>query len=623
MTQSASDPAADHGADPGQTSAAADEVHAARLAELRTELERRGLHGWIVPRADEHQGESVPPGAQRLQWLTGFGGSSGLAVVLPTVAAIFVDGRYTLQVRQEVDPALFTPRHVTDEPLGDWFKAELAQGQIIGFDPWLHTEAQVKRLREDVEAAGGQLQACADSPLDAVWRDRPGPPLAPVVPHPLDYAGVASTAKRDDLAGKLRKRGANAAVLTLPDSIAWLLNVRGGDVEGAPLPLSFAIFYDDGRVDWFVEEAKLTPELPGHLGNGVACLAPGRFLERLQALGKGGAKVLVDPDSAPLHVLERLGEAGAKLLRGRDPCQLPKAIKNPTELSGSRAAHARDGAAVARFLAWLSAEAAARARAGRPVTELEAAERLAAFRAADPLFRGVSFETISAAGPNGAITHYRVTEASSRPLLPDSLYLVDSGGQYLDGTTDITRTVVIGTPEADMRAAFTRVLQGHIALARARFPRGTSGHQLDSLARYPLWLAGLDYDHGTGHGVGSYLSVHEGPQRISKLPQQVPLEPGMVLSNEPGYYRAGAWGIRIENLVAVVESPDPPLDERRMLAFETLTLAPIDRRLIATELLTEAERAWLDAYHARVRAELLPRLDGAAADWLVAATAPL
>ncbi len=593
---------------------------AARLKSLRAELKRRGLAGFVVPRSDEHQGEYVPARAERLAWLTGFTGSAGTAVVLADKAAIFVDGRYTLQVEAEVDRALFEPKSLTDSPPDDWIAEQLPEGAQLGYDPWLHTQDQAARLRTSAEKAGGQAVPCADNPLDAVWPDQPPAPLAPIVAHEMTFAGRSSAEKREAVAEAVAKKGAEAAVLTLPDSIAWLFNVRGGDVPRTPLPLSFAILAANGQADWFVDRRKLVSGLEGHLGNAVSLRAPEDLGAALDALGAAGKKVLVDPASAAAWTFERLSAAGAAIVKGADPCQMAKARKNQTELDGARRAHRRDGAALTRFLAWLAAEIGKGANA---LTEIELAERLAAFRRENENFRDLSFDTIAGSGPNGAIVHYRVSEASNRTLGTGELFLVDSGAQYLDGTTDVTRTVAIGAPTAEMRARFTRVLKGHIAMATARFPKGTTGSQLDALARLPLWQAGLDFDHGTGHGVGSYLGVHEGPQRVSKLPNRVPLEPGMIVSNEPGYYKAGAYGIRIENLVTVVESPRGDGEEKDMLAFETLTLAPIDRALIEPEMLSAEETAWLDAYHARVRETIGPLVDGETAAWLAAATRPL
>ena len=590
---------------------------AARVAALRAELQHQGLAGFIVPRADEHQGEYVSPRAERLAWLTGFTGSAGVAILLEKAGAIFVDGRYTLQVGQQVDGALFIARHLTEQPPESWIAEQLPKGGKLGYDPWLHTPDGLDSLRRAAARAGGELVACAVNPLDAVWTDQPPPPLAPVRPQELRFAGHESRDKRMDLGTKLGEGMIDSAVLTAPDSIAWLLNVRGGDVPRTPLPLGFAILHQDGNVDLFMDRRKFVPGLERHLGNAVRVHSPGELGAVLDRLGGEKRRVLVDPTSAAAWLFDRLGAAGAEIVRGADPCALPKACKNVVEIEGMRAAHRRDGAAVTRFLAWL----AQAAPSGR-LTEIEASDQLAQFRRTDDLFRDFSFDTISGAGPNGAIVHYRATAASNRRIRPGELYLVDSGAQYLDGTTDITRTVAIGEPTAEMRDRFTRVLKGHIALGSARFPRGTTGSQLDSLARMALWQAGLDYDHGTGHGVGSYLGVHEGPQRISKIPNRVPLEVGMVVSNEPGFYKTGGFGIRVENLVTVVAAPLEGA-ERPMLAFETLTLAPIDRNLVERSLLTAEEVRWLDDYHARVRQIIGPLVEGDTAAWLAWATARL
>ncbi|MBO6781736.1 MAG: aminopeptidase P family protein [Alphaproteobacteria bacterium] len=592
--------------------------HAARLAALRAELVRRGLDGFVVPHADAHQNEFLPPDAERLAWLTGFTGSAGTAVILDDRAAIFVDGRYTLQVRDQVDGELYEYRHLTEQPVAGWLREHLAEGAKLGFDPWLHTQTQRERLAGAVEGAGAKLVPTDDNPLDAVWDDRPPPPLEPVVPHAERFAGKASADKRAEIAETLKKDRLDAAVLTQPDSIAWLLNVRGGDVDHTPLPLSFAVLHADATVDWYVAAEKLSTGLGKHLGNGVAIHEPASFADALGALS--GKRVGVAPASAASWVFARLD--AAEIVRGEDPVTLPNSIKNETELAGTRAAHERDGVAVTRFLHWLDDAAS-----GGDVDEITAAERLAAFRGPGEHFRDLSFDTISGAGPNGAIVHYRVTPETNRSLEPGSLYLVDSGAQYLDGTTDITRTVAIGDPTEEMRDRFTRVLKGHIALATLRFPEGTSGAQIDAFARHALWQAGLDYDHGTGHGVGSYLGVHEGPQRIAKAGSGVALKPGMIISNEPGFYKEGAYGIRIENLVAVTVPEGIEGGERPMLGFETLTLAPIDCRLVVANLLSDDERAWLDGYHARVRDVIGMQLDGPGdgpvREWLEAVTAPL
>ena len=589
---------------------------AARLAALRAELARRGLDGFVVPLSDEHQGEYVARRSQRLAWLTGFTGSAGMAIVLAERAALFVDGRYTLQAVAQVDGSLYEHRHVSDEPADAWLREHLSADAALGYDPRLHSAHGRDRLTAPCKAVGARLVPCEDNPIDALWADQPPPPLGPIAPHPVRFAGKEAGEKRQTIAAQLAERGADAAVLSAPDSIAWLLNVRGADVANSPLPHSFAIVHGEGGVDWFVDRRKLLPEVPAHLGNAVRVDAPDALAGVLDGLAKAGKAVLVDGAATPVWMVDRLTEGGAKVIRGTDPCALPKACKNEAELTGIRAAHRRDGAALTRFLAWLAA-----APPGS-VTELDAVDRLASMRAGGEHFRGPSFDTISGAGPNGAIVHYRVTAETNRTLEPGSLYLVDSGGQYLDGTTDVTRTVAIGTPEPEHRDRFTRVLRGHVALATARFPTGTTGAQLDTLARQFLWQAGLDYDHGTGHGVGHYLNVHEGPQRISRLGAGAALAPGMVVSNEPGYYKTGAYGIRIENLVAVTEADSA---DTGFLGFETLTLAPIDRALVEPAMLTVDERAWLDAYHARVAKTLAPLLadDETALAWLKAATAPL
>ncbi|PJK31071.1 aminopeptidase P family protein [Minwuia thermotolerans] len=584
-----------------------------RIGRLRAELAAQQINGFIVPRNDEHFGEWVPASAERLAWLTGFTGSAGFAIVLDDRAAVFVDGRYTLQVRDQVDLDLFEPRHITEEPAGDWLREALKAGDRLGYDPWLHTEEGLKRLAKAADAAGAALVPVDRNPVDAIWTERPAAPMAPVVPHEDRFAGRPSAEKRAEIAAELAGKGVDAAVLTLPESFAWLLNIRGGDVPRTPLPLGFAILHADAAVDLYMAPEKLSDATIAHLGGEVRRHAPGDFLDGLDRLAD--RTVLVDKATAVAAVTERLAAAGAKLVRGSDPTALPKARKNEAEIAGARAAHVRDGAAVTKFLAWLDAQAPG------TVDEMTAAEKLEGYRREDNLMRDLSFDTISGSGPNGAIVHYRVTEETNRTLGAGELFLVDSGAQYLDGTTDITRTVAIGEPSAEMRERFTRVLKGHIALATARFPKGTTGSQLDTLARLPLWQAGLDFDHGTGHGVGSYLSVHEGPQRISKLPNAVPLEPGMIVSNEPGYYRTGEYGIRIENLVTVV-AVETPGGERETLGFETLTHAPIDRRLIDADLLTAAERDWLNAYHAGVR-ERLGALDADTAHWLTEATRPI
>jgi Xaa-Pro aminopeptidase len=589
---------------------------AARLNRLRQELAAQGLHGFVVPRADEHQGEYVPPRGQRLAWLTGFTGSAGVAIVLRDRAALFVDGRYTLQAAAQVDTQLFEIHHLIDEPPARWIGTALAPGAVLGYDPWLHTPQEVDRFRAAAEKAGATLCPIAENPLDRAWSGRPAAPIAPVVPHPDRFAGESAQSKRSRIGRALAEEGAAAVVLTMPESIAWLLNIRGGDVPHTPLPLSFAILRQDGSVSLFIDRRKLVPGLERHLGNGVTVMPPEEFGLELDALAGKGGRVRVDPATAASWVFARLEAAGAQIHRGADPCLLPKACKNPIELDGTRAAHRRDGAALTRFLAWIAHEAPK-----GELTEIAASDRLEAIRREGEHFRDLSFATISGAGSNGAIVHYRAMPETEKRLEPGTLYLLDSGAQYLDGTTDVTRTMAIGAPTSEMRDRFTRVLKGHIALALARFPKGTTGTQLDAFARRALWQEGLDYDHGTGHGVGSYLGVHEGPQRISKAPNGQALLPGMIVSNEPGYYKTGAYGIRIENLVLV--QPVDDVAEREMLGFETLTLAPIDRNLINPSLLGDEEIAWLDAYHTTVRETLTPLVDPETARWLADATQPL
>ncbi len=584
-------------------------MHDSRLAALRAELDRHGLHGFIVPRADEHLGEYVPAAAERLAWLTGFTGSAGLAAVLPDRAAVFTDGRYVLQLQAQTDPALWERRHIIEEPPQTWLAGHVPAGAPIGYDPLLISEEGLQRYLD----AGLAMIAVTANPIDAIWTDRPAPPLAPAVPHGLAQAGRDSADKRADLAAALREAKQDAAILTDPASIAWLLNIRGADVPYTPFVLGFAILHADGDTELFLALEKLPDATRAWLGSAVAVqprsVLPGA-LARL-----AGKRVRVDAATAPVWFAQTLRAAGATVVAGMDPCLLPKASKNPVEQQGARDAHARDAVAVCRFLHWL-------AGAAGHTTELEAAARLLAFRAEAPEFRGESFPAISGAGEHGAIIHYRVTPETNRPINPDELYLIDSGGQYADGTTDITRTVWTGPgdPPAELRDRVTRVLKGHIAIARLVFPQGVAGPHLDAFARAALWRAGLDYDHGTGHGVGSYLSVHEGPVSLSRAAKPVPIAAGLILSNEPGYYAPGAYGIRLENLL-LVQPADLPEANKPFLRFETLTLAPFDRRLIERDLLTAEETAWLDSYHARVADEIGKRLDPAARAWLVAACA--
>jgi Xaa-Pro aminopeptidase len=592
----------------------------ARLAALREQLKADRLDGFVVPLTDEHMSEYVGSYAQRLAWLTGFQGSAGSAVVLPEEAAIFTDGRYTLQVREQVDGRHWSYQSVPETSVADWLKEHAPDGGRIGYDPWLHTSDWVAKAKRALEAKGAELVAVGRNPIDAVWADKPEPSRARLIVHPDSLAGKSSAAKRQEMADWLREERADSAVLSALDSIAWTFNVRGEDVEHTPVALSFAIVHSDGTADLFVAPEKIGDEVRQHLGNGVRVHDRSAFEPFLASLA--GRTVVADPERAVAAIFEALEQAGAKVIRKRDPAVLPKAIKNATEIAGHRAAQARDGAALVRFLHWLSVEAP-----NGGLDELRASDRLLEFRKACGDLRDTSFDTISGAGPNGAIVHYRASEETNRPLEPNSLYLVDSGGQYPDGTTDVTRTVAIGEPTAEMRDRFTRVLKGHIAVARAIFPEGTRGSQLDSFARQFLWSAGLDYAHGTGHGVGSFLAVHEGPQRISPVGSSQsggdePLRAGMILSNEPGYYKAGEYGIRVENLVLVV-----PVEvdgaEKKTLAFETLTFAPIDRTVIERAMLTAEERAWLDDYHSRVLEIVGPQVEGEVLEWLEMSCAPL
>ncbi len=534
-----------------------------RLTALRAEMQSAGIDGFIIPLNDEFHGEAAPAASDRLKWLTGFTGSAGLAAISRDQAAIFVDGRYTLQVQTEVDNKLFTPRHVSDEPLKDWIEQTFVNGQRIGYDSWLHTENSVKNLQKAADEVSAKLVAVTTNPIDAVWQDRPSMPLAPVVPHEDCYSGQSSKDKRQQIASTLKSKNCSHVILTLPDSVAWLLNIRGADLPCTPFALGFAILNDEGQASLFIDETKLSSDMKEHLGADVTVFPRDKFADNLLSLSN--TMTMVDPSTTSQWIIDQLTAASTTVVRSEDPCQLPKACKNDVEIEGCKRAHIRDGAAVSRYLHWLSTKAG-----DGMVDELTAAEKLQSYREELDLFQDLSFPTISGAGSNGAIVHYRASEESCKILDLGSLYLVDSGGQYFDGTTDITRTVAIGKPTDEMRDRFTRVLKGHIALALAKFPEGTTGSQLDVLARRPLWEIGLDYDHGTGHGVGSYLSVHEGPHRISKVGNNVALQPGMIVSNEPGFYKTGAFGIRIENLVTVRKCESLPESDRPMLEFETL-----------------------------------------------------
>jgi Xaa-Pro aminopeptidase len=588
---------------------------APRLAALRAELKRRGLDGFIVPRADRYQNEYVPPCAERLAWLTGFTGSAGLAIILRDRAVVFVDGRYMVQVREEVDVANFTVEHLVEYPPTAWIEDHLRTGAKLGYSPWLHTLESTERLAKACAAAGASLVAVDDNPIDTDWNDRPPPPLGAVVPHDLRYAGEAAEGKLARLRADMQKLTADALVVSDPQAVSWLFNIRGSDVPHTPVVLAFAMVPREGRPVLYIDRRKLGNDIRHHLEQLAEVRSPADFERDLAAFGKAQRAVRLDPAVCPEAIARVLADNGGKVLRGSDPIAPMKAVKNAVEIAGARAAQQRDGAAVTRFLTWFDREAPR----GK-LTEIDAVEALESFRRDTGLLKDISFPTIAGAGRDGAIVHYRVTRSSNRRIGAGELFLVDSGGQYEDGTTDVTRTLAVGTPTTDMRKNFTLVLKGHIAIARAVFPDGTTGAQLDTLARQFLWRDGLDFDHGTGHGVGSYLSVHEGPARISKL-GGAPLKRGMILSNEPGYYRTGAYGIRIENLILVTQAK--PVAERPLNAFETLTMAPIDTRLVEPSSMTGEEIAWLDAYHARVRDILAPLVDTQSREWLIAATTPL
>jgi Xaa-Pro aminopeptidase len=589
---------------------------ASRVAALRAELTQRGLGGFVVPRADRHQNEYVPACEERLAWLTGFTGSAGLAVVLRDRAALFVDGRYTLQAREEVDATIFQVEHIGETTPEAWIETHLAMARL-GYDPWLHTGEAAEKLEKAATTAGGALEAVEPNLIDLIWSDRPSPPLGPVVLHDVRYAGEAATEKLARLRSEVAKAKADVLVVSDPHAVAWIFNIRGADVAHTPLPLCFATLPLEGRPSLYVDARKLTNEVRAALEALAQVRDPDALTGDLAALGRAQASVRLD-QATGAHALARIvTRNGGKVTRGADPVAPMKAVKNATEIAGARAAHLRDAGAMCRFLAWFDRHAPR-----GELTEIDAVAALETFRRDTGSLKDVAFPTIAGAGSDAAIVHYRVTRKTNRAIAPGELFLIDSGAQYLDGTTDITRTVAVGDPSALMRDRFTRVLQGHIALARAVFPEGTTGAQLDAFARQPLWRAGLDFDHGTGHGVGSYLSVHEGPARISKL-GHAPLKRGMILSNEPGYYKAGGYGIRIENLLLVVEAPPVADAEKPLNAFETLTLVPIDRRLIAIELMTPEEIDWVDAYHARVAAALGTILDAQTRDWLHAATCSL
>ncbi|WP_298822179.1 aminopeptidase P family protein [uncultured Roseibium sp.] len=587
---------------------------APHAALLRAELGRLGLDGFLIPRADAHQGEYVPPHDCRLQWLTGFTGSAGVAAVLADQAAIFVDGRYTIQVREQVDMEVFPAAHLITDPVTNWLASRLKPGQKIGVDAMLHTVREVRRLRKVCEAADAELVTLDENPIDTIWVDRPEPPLGEIKLYPLELAGKVSEDKIAEIQAALSEKKADACVLTQPDSIAWLLNIRGSDVTHTPLPLSFATVPSTGKPSLYIDGRKLSNSVRDALSELTELAEPGEFMEGLKALGRDGANVMIDPSLAGIGIADAISDAGGSLIEAQDPVLLPKAIKNEVELKGAREAHIRDAAAYIRFLCWFDEEAPK-----GELDEIGVAEKLEEFRRDTGVLKDISFDTISGAGPNGAICHYRVSHSSNLKIPMGKPFLIDSGAQFEDGTTDITRTLAVGDVSAEMKKHYTLVLKGHIAISTARFPEGTTGAQLDTLARIDLWQAGLDFDHGTGHGVGAYLSVHEGPQRIAKT-GTTPLKPGMILSNEPGYYPAGEYGIRIENLEIVTKARDIAGGERPMLGFETITLVPMDLRMVDIALLTDRERAWLNSYHDRVRGEIGPLVGAKERIWLEQAT---
>jgi len=585
-----------------------------RLLALRTLLRAKGLSGFLVPRSDAHQGEWVPPRDERLAWLTGFSGSAGFCAALLEHAGVFIDGRYRIQVRQQTDGDSFTPVNWPETSLADWLKEALPEGGVIAFDPWLHVKNEIDTLT-DALADSGILLEPSDNLIDCIWSDQPAAPKGKITPHPVEFAGISSADKRRDIAASLASRGLSSTVLTMPDSIAWLLNIRGSDIVRTPVALVFAILHDSGKLDLFADPAKINNDLVDHLGPDVTTFPREDFGPALDTLR---GTISVDEKTAALWISERLRAARVDVTYAPDPCALPKACKNPIEIEGARQAHLRDGIAMADLLAWLDAQGP-----NPDLNEIDVVTKLEALRTATNKLVDISFETICGTGPNGAITHYRVTEQSNRAIQTGDLLLVDSGGQYRDGTTDITRTIAIGTPDDEQRRCFTRVLKGMIAISLARWPKGLAGRDIESLARNALWQAGLDFDHGTGHGVGSFLGVHEGPQRLSRL-SEVPFRPGMILSNEPGYYREGAFGIRIENLLVVQKAPQLPKgDDREMLCFETLSFTPIDRNLIDVDLLSGEERRWIDDYHRASLEKIAPRCQPSTTQFLERACKPL
>lgn len=586
------------------------------VPKLRAALKAANLDGFLIPHEDEYQNEYLPDCFERLMWATGFSGSAGAGIVMEKAAAIFVDGRYSLQVQAQVDPTLFSYQRLEEEGMAEWLRSHVQPGQLLGYDPKLHSPRGLAVLEKAVRAAGGTLTPVEQNPIDQAWTDRPPLPLTPVTIFPSDVAGRLHDEKRSQIAENIKALGADVCLLTAPTSIAWLLNIRGSDVMCTPLSLATALIDAEGHVDLFIRPEKISDEVRQHLGNQVSLHNEDAIEPALQALK--GRQVLVDPSVSSAWHFTKLSEGGATILKGDDPVALPKACKNSAEIAGTTEAHKRDGAALVHFLHWLDTKA----QSGS-VDEIEAAQTLEGFRHQTGVLKDLSFETISGAAANGAIVHYRASEATTKRLETGSLFLVDSGGQYLDGTTDVTRTVPIGTPTAEMCERFTLVLKGHIALATVQFPVGTTGSNLDCLARAPLWSRGLDYDHGTGHGVGVFLGVHEGPQRISKAPNTVALRPGMIVSNEPGYYKTGAYGIRIENLQYVTEPTAIKDGERKMMGFTTLTLAPIHKTLIDLDILSRDEIDYINAYHQTVWTVIGPRVSGDVKDWLKQACAAL
>jgi Xaa-Pro aminopeptidase len=595
------------------TDAARRDQGPARLKTLRDLMAREHLSGFLIPRADAHQGEYVAPRDERLQWLTGFTGSAGFCAALQDRAGVFIDGRYRTQVKSQVDTAHFTPVPWPETKLGPWLREALPEGGTVAYDPWLHTPDQISEAETALQGSGVSLQPTPNL-VDRIWPDQPAPPRGKVIAYPDDLAGETHASKRTRLAAMLRTLGQKSAVITLPDCLAWLLNIRGSDIAKNPLPHGFAILHDTGHLTLFMAPEKLTPEVKAHLGSEITIRPVEAFIPALHTLQ---GPVRVDRGSAPILVVQELEEAGIAWVAGQDPCLLPKAAKNPAEIAATREAHLRDGAAMCEFLTWFDAQPVG------SLTEIDVVTALEGYRRATNALLDISFDTIAGTGEHGAIMHYRVTETTNKRLEDGHLIVVDSGGQYIDGTTDITRTLPVGQPSDEARTQFTRVLQGMIGISRLRFPKGLAGRDIDAIARFPLWVAGQDFDHGTGHGVGVYLCVHEGPQRISRV-SEIPLQPGMILSNEPGYYREGAFGIRLENLIVVEDAPKlEGADNRVQYAFETLTWVPIDLRLIRPEMLSPDEKLWINQYHRLCRDRIGPRLSDAARVWLEQSTRAL